>query len=114
MDFRFINVRKSKISSAYFRLVSNPNDEEAFRRIINYPTRGIGNTTVQKIIDCAQRNSVSLWETILNPIEYGLDVNKGTMTKLFAFRTLISGFIKNVALKDAYGAWKGDYLKRVD
>ena len=82
--------------------MSNPDDEEAFRRIINYPARGIGNTTIQKIVECAQRNAVSLWQTILNPIEYGLDVNKGTMTKILSFRTLISGFIKNVALKDAY------------
>ncbi|MGP1493173.1 MAG: ATP-dependent helicase [Prevotella fusca] len=98
----FYQRKEIKDIIAYFRLVSNPNDEEAFRRIINYPARGIGNTTVQKIIDCAQRNTVSLWDTIANPVEYGLDVNKGTMTKLFAFRTLISGFIKNVALKDAY------------
>ena len=98
----FYQRKEIKDIIAYFRLISNPNDEEAFRRIINYPTRGIGNTTVQKIIDCAQRNTVSLWDTIANPVEYGLDVNKGAMTKLFAFRTLISGFIKNVALKDAY------------
>ena len=98
----FYQRKEIKDIISYFRLVSNPNDEEAFRRIINYPTRGIGNTTVQKIIDCAQRNTVSLWDTIANPVEYGLDVNKGAMTKLFAFRTLISGFIKNVALKDAY------------
>ena len=98
----FYQRKEIKDIIAYFRLVSNPNDEEAFRRIINYPARGIGNTTVQKIIDCAQRNTVSLWDTIANPVEYGLDVNKGTMKKLFAFRTLISGFIKNVALKDAY------------
>lgn len=98
----FYQRKEIKDIIAYFRLISNPNDEEAFRRIINYPTRGIGNTTVQKIIDCAQRNTVSLWNTIANPVEYGLDVNKGAMTKLFAFRTLISGFIKNVALKDAY------------
>ena len=98
----FYQRKEIKDIIAYFRLISNPNDEEAFRRIINYPTRGIGNTTVQKIIDCAQRNTVSLWEIILNPIEYGLDVNKGTMTKLFVFKKLISGFIKNLALKDAY------------
>ena len=98
----FYQRKEIKDIIAYFRLISNPNDEEAFRRIINYPTRGIGNITVQKIIDCAQRNTVSLWDTIANPVEYGLDVNKGAMTKLFAFRTLISGFIKNVALKDAY------------
>ena len=98
----FYQRKEIKDIIAYFRLVSNPDDEEAFRRIINYPTRGIGATTLQKIIDCAQRNEVSLWETILSPVEYGLDVNKGTITKLFAFRTLISGFIKDVALKDAY------------
>ena len=98
----FYQRKEIKDIIAYFRLISNPNDEEAFRRIINYPTRGIGNITVQKIIDCAQRNTVSLWDTIANPVEYGLDVNKSAMTKLFAFRTLISGFIKNVALKDAY------------
>ena len=98
----FYQRKEIKDIIAYFRLVSNPDDEEAFRRIINYPTRGIGNTTIQKIVECAQRNAVSLWQTILNPIEYGLDVNKGTMTKILSFRTLISGFIKNVALKDAY------------
>ena len=107
----FYQRKEIKDIIAYFRLVSNPNDEEAFRRIINYPTRGIGNTTVQKIIDCAQRNAVSLWEIILNPIEYGLDVNKGTMTKLFAFKKLISGFIKNLALKDAYELGK-DIIER--
>lgn len=98
----FYQRKEIKDIIAYFRLVSNPDDEEAFRRIINYPTRGIGATTLHKIIDCAQKNAVSLWETILSPVEYGLDVNKGTITKLFAFRTLISGFIKDVALKDAY------------
>ena len=67
----FYQRKEIKDIIAYFRLVSNPDDEEAFRRIINYPARGIGNTTIQKIVECAQRKRVSLWQTILNPIEYG-------------------------------------------
>ena len=98
----FYQRKEIKDIIAYFRLVTNPNDEEAFRRIINYPTRGIGDATVKKIIDCAQMNGVSLWETIMDPITHGLNVNKGTMTKLFTFRALISEFIKDVAQTDAY------------
>ena len=98
----FYQRKEIKDIIAYFRLVTNPNDEEAFRRIINYPTRGIGDATVKKIIDCAQMNGVSLWETIMDPITHGLNVNKGTMTKLFSFRALISEFIKDVAQTDAY------------
>ena len=98
----FYQRKEIKDIIAYFRLVTNPNDEEAFRRIINYPTRGIGDATVKKIIDCAQINGVSLWETIMDPITHGLNVNKCTMTKLFSFRALISEFIKDVAQTDAY------------
>lgn len=98
----FYQRKEIKDIIAYFRLVANPDDEEAFRRIINYPARGIGSTTVQKIVDCAQHHAVSLWETILNPTGYGLNVNKGTLTKLLAFKTLLSGFIKKAALTDAY------------
>ena len=98
----FYQRKEIKDIIAYFRLVTNPNDEEAFRRIINYPTRGIGDATVKKIIDCAQLNGVSLWETIMDPVTHGLNVNKGTMTKLFSFRALISEFIKDVAQTDAY------------
>lgn len=98
----FYQRKEIKDIIAYFRLVSNPNDEEAFRRIINYPTRGIGSTTIQKIIDCAQENNVSLWQIIINPTQYGLTVNKGTMTKLFDFCSLITGFIKKVTTVDAF------------
>lgn len=98
----FYQRKEIKDIIAYFRLVSNPNDEEAFRRIINYPTRGIGSTTIQKIIDCAQENNVSLWQIIINPTQYGLNVNKGTMTKLFDFCSLITGFIKKVTTVDAF------------
>ncbi len=87
---------------AYFRLVANPNDEEAFKRIINYPVRGIGNTTLQKIIDCANTNQVSLWDVVGKAQYYHLDVNKGTMAKLLAFVELINDFIRDLAMSDAF------------
>ena len=80
----------------------NPNDEEAFKRIINYPTRGIGDTTVGKIIGTATQHGVSLWEVISQPTAYGLNVNKGTLAKLEGFRTLINGFIEQANNTDAY------------
>ena len=87
---------------AYFRLVANPDDEEAFKRIINYPARGIGATTVMKIADCAHQNQVSFWEVIGNIEHYGLNVNKGAQTKLENFRLLISSFIDRSHTLDVY------------
>ena len=87
---------------AYFRLVVNPNDEEAFKRIINYPARGIGDTTVGKIISAATDHGVSLWSTLCEPLTYGLNINKGTHAKLQGFRALIEGFITGQADKNAY------------
>ena len=87
---------------AYFRLVANPDDEEAFKRIINYPARGIGAATVTKIADCAHLNQVSFWEVIGNIEHYGLNVNKGTQTKLENFRLLISSFIDRSHTLDVY------------
>ena len=87
---------------AYFRLVVNPNDEEAFKRIINYPARGIGDTTVGKIISAATDHGVSLWAALCEPLSYGLDINKGTHAKLQGFRELIEGFIVDQADKNAY------------
>ena len=87
---------------AYFRLVANPDDEEAIKRIINYPARGIGATTVMKIADCAHQNQVSFWEVIGEPAHYGLNVNKGTLTKLDNFRLLISSFIERSHTTDVY------------
>lgn len=87
---------------AYFRLVANPDDEEAIKRIINYPARGIGATTVLKIADCAHQNQVSFWEVIGAPERYGLAVNKGTMNKLETFRLLISSFIERAQTTDVY------------
>ena len=87
---------------AYFRLIVNPNDEEAFKRIINYPARGIGDTTVGKIIAAATGHNVSLWTVLCEPLAYGLNFNKGTVGKLQAFRELISAFITDAAEKNAY------------
>lgn len=98
----FYQRKEIKDIIAYFRLVANPNDEEAFKRIINYPARGIGNTTLQKIIDCANKNEASLWDVVGDAQHYGLDVNKGTATKLTDFVELINDFIRRLAMSDAY------------
>ena len=98
----FYQRKEIKDIIAYFRLVANPDDEEAFKRIINYPARGIGATTVMKIADCAHQNQVSFWEVIGNIEHYGLNVNKGTQTKLENFRLLISSFIDRSHTLDVY------------
>lgn len=98
----FYQRKEIKDIIAYFRLVANPDDEEAFKRIINYPARGIGATTVMKIADCAHQNQVSFWEVIGNVEHYGLNVNKGTQTKLEKFRLLISSFIDRSHTLDVY------------
>lgn len=98
----FYQRKEIKDIIAYFRLVANPDDEEAIKRIINYPARGIGATTVLKIADCAHQNQVSYWEVIGAPERYGLAVNKGTMNKLETFRLLISSFIERAQTTDVY------------
>ena len=98
----FYQRKEIKDIIAYFRLVANPDDEEAIKRIINYPARGIGAATVQKIADCAHQNQVSFWEVIGAPERYGLAVNKGTMNKLETFRLLISSFIERAQTTDVY------------
>ena len=98
----FYQRKEIKDIIAYFRLVANPDDEEAIKRIINYPARGIGATTVLKIADCAHQNQVSFWEVISAPEQYGLAVNKGTMNKLETFRLLISSFIDRAQTTDVY------------
>lgn len=98
----FYQRKEIKDVIAYFRLVINPNDEEAFKRIINYPARGIGDTTVGKIIAAATENNVSLWSVLCEPLTYGLAINKGTHNKLQDFRGLIEEFITNQGEKNAY------------
>ena len=98
----FYQRKEIKDVIAYFRLIANPNDEEAFKRIINYPARGIGDTTVGKIIQTAQAYGVSLWQVIKEPGLFPMDVSKGTMTKLQNFRQLIEGWIERLQTEDAY------------
>ena len=98
----FYQRKEIKDVIAYFRLIANPNDEEAFKRIVNYPARGIGDTTVGKIIQTAQTYGVSLWQVIKEPVLFPMDVSKGTMTKIQAFRELIEGWISRVTTEDAY------------
>lgn len=106
----FFQRKEIKDVIAYFRLVANPDDEEAFKRIINYPARGIGNTTVAKIAGCALDNHVSFWQVISSPGLYGLSVNKGTLAKLESFRLMISGFVEKAASMDAFDL--GDVIVR--
>ena len=98
----FYQRKEIKDVIAYFRLIANPNDEEAFKRIINYPARGIGDTTVAKIIQTAQTYGVSLWQVIKEPVLFPMDVSKGTMVKIQAFRELIEGWIGRINTEDAY------------
>lgn len=98
----FYQRKEIKDVLAYFRMVVNPNDEEAFKRIINYPKRGIGDTTVAKISGLASVGGVSLWRVICEPDAYGLSVTKGTMGKIDAFKQLILGFMEKCTSVDAY------------
>ena len=98
----FYQRKEIKDVIAYFRVVANPDDEEAIKRIINYPARGIGDTTVKKIVDVANQHGVSLWTVIRQPVVFSLDVNKGTITKLDGFRQLIEGWIARSREEDAY------------
>lgn len=98
----FYQRKEIKDVIAYFRLVINPNDEEAFKRIINYPARSIGDVTVGKIIAAANQHNVSLWAVLCEPLSFGLNFNKGTAKKLTDFRSLIEGFLRNVSQKNAY------------
>ena len=98
----FYQRKEIKDVIAYFRVVANHDDEEALRRIINYPTRGIGNTTVDKIVEVANLHGVSLWTVISQPQLTGLNVSKATLTKLAAFQSLIAGWEQRLATEDAY------------
>jgi DNA helicase-2/ATP-dependent DNA helicase PcrA len=98
----FYQRKEIKDLIAYFRLTVNPNDEEAFKRVLNYPARGIGNTTLDKLLLAASSHEVSLWQVLTNPLTYEMNVNKGTLAKLTGFRSLIEGFQSEVTTADAY------------
>lgn len=97
----FYQRKEIKDVIAYFRLVCNTDDEEAFRRIINYPARGIGQTTLGKITSAAHDNNVSLWQAICSPDSYGVSISKATANKLDAFRQMIESFVKELHETDA-------------
>ena len=98
----FYQRKEIKDVIAYFRLAVNPHDGEALKRVINYPARGIGDTTLNKINMAASDAGVSLWTVISSPLDYGLNINKGTHTKLQAFRDIVSGFISKADSVSAY------------
>ena len=93
----FYQRKEVKDVISYFRLVVNPHDEEAFKRVINYPARGIGDTTVQKLATAASTYNISLWQVLQTPLEYGVNINKGTAGKLAAFREMLAAFIEKLA-----------------
>lgn len=98
----FYQRKEIKDVIAYCRLICNRHDEEALKRIINYPARGIGDTTVNKIIECAQIHGVSAWEVLTDTLRYNLAVNAGTANKLAQFRQLIHVFTEQVETQSAY------------
>lgn len=97
----FYQRKEIKDVIAYLRVAVNPNDEEALKRIINYPARGIGQTTVQRITEAANDKGVSLWTVLSAPLDYGLSLNSGTMKRLADFRELIQSFIQLTISTDA-------------
>ena len=98
----FYQRKEIKDVIAYFRVVANPNDEEALRRIINYPARGIGDTTVGKIVETANLHNVSLWQVIAQPMVFDLKLSSGTLAKLEVFKTLVGGWMNRIGDEDAY------------
>lgn len=98
----FYQRKEIKDVIAYFRLAVNPHDEEALKRVINYPARGIGDTTLGKIVNAANIHKVSLWTVLCEPLSYNVNLNKGTHAKLQGFRDLIAGFVEAATSKTAY------------
>lgn len=102
----FYQRKEIKDLLAYFRLVINPWDNEALKRIINYPARGIGQTTLAKLESAAVENETSIWKIICGLAENPQGLNKGTLTKVFGFATLINEFADLVKQADAWEAAK--------
>lgn len=98
----FYQRKEVKDVIAYMRLITNTNDEEALKRVINYPARGIGDTTLNKIIAAASLHGVSLWTVLSKPIDYNLNINSGTAKKLEDFRSLIEQFVADNASRNAH------------
>jgi len=98
----FYQRKEIKDLLAYFRLSANLNDEEALKRVINYPARGIGKTTVEKLTIAANENETSLWTVLSSPKEYGVKINSGTANKLDAFQTKIKSYSLQLEKLDAF------------
>ena len=98
----FYQRKEIKDIIAYYRVVANPDDEEAIKRIINYPTRGIGNTTLSKIVEKATEKGISIWKVLNNSEACGLDISKATHTKLRNFCTMLEGWMQRSFNEDAY------------
>lgn len=98
----FYQRKEIKDAIAYFRLAVNPHDNEAFARVINYPLRGIGETTVMKVREASRLAACSMMEVVCNPEAAKLDVSAATQKKLTAFVEMVNGFGTRVATTDAY------------
>ena len=98
----FYQRKEVKDLLSYFRMVINPRDEEALKRTINYPSRGIGSTTIQKLIIAANDNDCSIWDIIQEIDSFNIKINSGTKNKLSQYSTLINSFSAQSETKDAY------------
>ena len=98
----FYQRREIKDLLGYFRLVANPNDEEALKRVINYPKRGIGKTTIENIIIIANERGVSMWDVISNFHQYPVNINSGAKNKISDFVTMIRSFTAQMSKMNAY------------
>lgn len=100
----FYHRKEIKDILGYFRLTINHNDEDALQRIINFPARGIGKTSIEKMVVAADENDLNLWEIITNLNKYKIGVNAGTIRKVEDFATMIKSFKAELKKKDAYEA----------
>ena len=98
----FYQRKEIKDLLAYFRLAANPNDEEALKRVINYPKRAIGKTSIEKLIVAANNYTTSIWEVICDFHKYPVDINNGTKSRISEFATMIKSFQSEINTKDAF------------
>ena len=98
----FFQRKEIKDVLAYCRLLINPRDDEALKRIINYPARGIGKTSLQRIENYANKTGLSMWEVVLAPDASAIGINQGTVRKLKTFTSLIRSVAEDLEKSDAY------------
>ena len=98
----FYQRKEIKDLLAYFRLSTNPHDEEALKRVLNYPKRALGKTTEEKLVIAANNYAVSIWDVLTNPVDYPTDFNKGTRDKLNEFTTMIQSFQAQINQVNAF------------